>query len=78
MLDALIQSHARYMQVHDALLQAERNFAKADVERQTRLVTLSELLSASEEAMHNEQFPEIQPGESSQYDQSSSVLSIVI
>ena len=56
-LDALIQSHVRYMQAHDALLQAERNFAKADVERQTPLATLSELLSASEEAMNNEQFP---------------------
>ncbi len=71
-LDALIQSSASYMQAHDALLQAERNFAKADVEQQTRLATLSKLLSASEEAINNEQFPEIQPGESFQHDQSSS------
>ncbi len=70
-LDEIAEGYTVYCQAHDTLLQAERNFARADGEQQTRLATLSKLLSASKEASNNGQSPEIQPGESSRHDQSS-------
>ncbi len=70
-LDKIAEGYTAYCQLHEALLQAERNFAKADSEQQTPLATLRKLLSASEEAMNNGQSHNIQPDASSSYDQSS-------
>jgi DNA-binding SARP family transcriptional activator len=69
-LDEITEGYTVYCLAQDALLQAVRSFAKADSEQQTRLATLNKLLSASEEAINTGQCAEIQPGESSQLDQS--------
>src|SRR2546422_9315076 len=70
-LDEIAEGYTAYCQLHEALLQAERNFAKADSEQQTPIATLRKLLSASEEAMNIGQSHNIKPDESSSYDQSS-------
>jgi DNA-binding SARP family transcriptional activator len=69
-LDKIAEGYTAYCQLHEALLQAEGNVAKADSEQQTELATLNKLLSASEEAINTGQFSEIQASENSQLDQS--------
>lgn len=69
-LDKIVEGYTAYFQLHEALLQAERNVAKADSEQQTLLATVSKLLLASKEANNNGQDYKIQPDENSPYDQS--------
>src|SRR6266487_1669892 len=45
-LDAFIQSYARYLQAQQALHMASKRFVEADAEQQTQLVALEKLLSA--------------------------------
>jgi len=48
-LDAFIQSYARYLQAQQALHMASKRFVEADAEQQTQLVALEKLLPALKE-----------------------------
>lgn len=50
-LDAFIQSYARYLQAQQALHMASKRFVEAEVEQQTQLVALEKLLLAIKEDM---------------------------
>ncbi|MDQ6643620.1 MAG: hypothetical protein M3Y76_04155, partial [Chloroflexota bacterium] len=48
-LDAFIQSHKTYVQAQEILLQASKNFARADAELQVQIAALEKLLSGLSE-----------------------------
>src|SRR5579885_279323 len=58
-LDACIQSHARYLEAQQALQMASRRFAEADAEQQTQLAALEKLLPAPGEEMDKVPQPEL-------------------